>query len=53
MRVFYTTLTILNCLAGSAMALETAAGADTVNDSQVGINAKIDASNQMLQTAIY
>ncbi len=31
-----------------AHALETAAGADTVNSSQVGINAKIDAGNAII-----
>src|SRR5260221_615973 len=52
MRLLFTTLTILSCIAGSAMALETAAGTDTVNTSQVGINAKVDASNVILKTGI-
>jgi hypothetical protein len=37
---------------GNAMALETAAGADTVNSSQVGINAKIESSNAITSSAI-
>ncbi|MBS0234514.1 MAG: hypothetical protein JSR99_13625 [Proteobacteria bacterium] len=35
-------------LSGNVMALEASAGADNVNSSQLGINAKIDASNQIL-----
>lgn len=39
-------------LCGNAMALEASAGADTVNQSQVGINAKIDANTAILKSAI-
>ncbi|MBS0232527.1 MAG: hypothetical protein JSR99_03465 [Proteobacteria bacterium] len=49
---------ILGCFAlgivvcGNAMALETSAGADTVNSSQVGITAKIDATNAITTAGI-
>lgn len=39
-------------LAGNAIALEASAGNDTVNSTQVGINAKIDASTSLLQSAV-
>lgn len=39
-------------LTGNAMALETSAGADNVNTSQVGINAKIEASNAITTATI-
>jgi len=39
-------------LCGNASALEASAGADTVNSSQVGINAKIDAANQITTSSI-
>ncbi len=39
-------------LCGHVNALEASAGADTINTSQVGINAKIDASNSLLEAAV-
>jgi hypothetical protein len=39
-------------LCGNAMALETSAGADTVNSSQVGIDAKIEATNAITTSSI-
>lgn len=42
----------LAALATTSSALETAAGTDTVASSQVGINAKVDASAAVLQTGL-
>lgn len=39
-------------LCGNANALETAAGADTVNSSEMGINVKIDAGNAITTSSI-
>lgn len=39
-------------MCGNALALETSAGADTVNASQVGISAKIDASNAVITSGL-
>lgn len=39
-------------LTGNALALEASAGTDTINASHVGINAKIDASTSLLQSAV-
>jgi hypothetical protein len=46
----YVALGLMVC--GNAAALETAAGADTVNASQVGINAKIEAGNAILTSGL-
>jgi hypothetical protein len=51
MRSFIYLLGML-ALASTASALETAAGADTVNSSQIGINAKLDASTAVLKQGI-
>lgn len=51
MRVLaYVALGLMMC--GQAASLETAAGADTINASQIGIDAKLDASNAYFKTAL-
>ncbi len=49
MRVLLFAVAMMSC-AGNLRALETSAGADTVNASQVGITTKIDSSNAILTT---
>lgn len=39
-------------MCGNVVALETSAGTDTVNSSQIGIDAKLDASNAFFKTAL-
>lgn len=51
MRIFGC-LVLAFTLTGNAHALEASAGADNVNTSQVGINAKIEASNAITSVAI-
>ncbi|WP_423415860.1 hypothetical protein RLW55_05940 [Hyphomicrobium sp. B1] len=52
MRTLVFTTMVLAAAATSSSALEASAGADTINASQIGLNAKIEAGNTVLQTGL-